>query len=159
MIDEIKKFLRYHPVSGRFEWIADSGKCRYAGKEAGSAMGNGYVAVTIFKTRYYCHRLAWAFMTGAFPSEQIDHINGVKSDNRWTNLREATPTLNSQNNRRARKHNKTGFLGVVSVGLRFKARIGMPNRKIIYLGTFDTPQEAHDAYVDGKRKLHAGCTL
>ena len=97
-------------------------------------------------------------MRGTWPNLQIDHINGVKDDCRWSNLREVDGFLNMQNQRRPMRDNKVGFLGVVRTGRRFRASIGAGG-KHRGLGTFDTPELAHAAYIAAKRKLHPGGTL
>jgi hypothetical protein len=97
-------------------------------------------------------------MTGAWPAGQVDHLNGARTDNRWTNLREATAAVNSQNQRVAYPRNKSGFLGVRAFRAGWTAQITVA-RKQVYLGNFSTPEAAHEAYVKAKRELHAGCTL
>jgi len=98
-------------------------------------------------------------MTGFWPENQIDHINGARADNRFTNLREATNKENSENIKRARRSNKsTEVLGVYTRGLKFRAQITHAG-KIQRLGTFKTAEEAHQAYLTAKRDLHLFNTL
>jgi len=92
------------------------------------------------------------------PSEQIDHINGIRHDNRISNLRLATNKQNCQNTKQARVNNKSGFLGVSPSGDKFISTI-QKNGKQLYLGTFETKEEAHEAYLNEKRKLHEFCTI
>jgi hypothetical protein len=101
------------------------------------------------------HRLAWLYVTGAWPKKHLDHINGDRADNRFCNLREADDAANNQNRKRANKCSLTGVLGVTycKQTKRYRAVI-MHNRKSIHLGRFDTPEEAHAAYVGAKRVLH-----
>jgi len=96
-------------------------------------------------------------MCGEWPSE-IDHINGDKSDNSYRNLREVSRGENMQNKRKAHRNNKTGFLGVAREAGKYRARIRVcgKNRS---LGMYDTPQQAHQAYLAAKRELHEGCTI
>jgi hypothetical protein len=68
-------------------------------------------------------------------------------------------SVNQQNHRVARVDNKCGLLGVSSSGKRWQARIGHPGGKDAYLGLFDTPELAHAAYLEAKRRLHPGCTI
>jgi hypothetical protein len=104
------------------------------------------------------HRLAWLFVTGDMPKYQVDHINGIKTDNRFENLRDVSPKLNSQNARRPHKDNKTGYLGVCSRYGKFVAQL-LINDKQTVIGYFDTAEEAHLAYIEKKRTYHEGCTL
>jgi hypothetical protein len=106
------------------------------------------------------HRLAWLLATGAWPTAQLDHINGDKTDNRLVNLREADNETNGQNIRKAKRNSKSGFLGVVHEkrGDGYVAYLRVEGRTK-NLGTYRTPEEAHAVYVQTKRQLHAGCTL
>ena len=104
-------------------------------------------------------------MTGHWPTKQIDHKNGERADNAFANLREATQQLNSENLRRARADNKTGYLGVFRHyyihkrdGQRFVACIQVDGR-LRKIGLFLTPEAAHAAYLEAKRRLHEGCTI
>jgi hypothetical protein len=105
------------------------------------------------------HAVIWCWCTGDWPAGLIDHRNGVRSDNRIDNLRDATRRINQQNLRRARSDNKTGLLGVTV------ARDGTPqahiriNGRQTYLGRFPTQEAAHAAYLNAKRDCHEGCTL
>lgn len=100
-------------------------------------------------------------MIGAPPKGEIDHIDGDASNNRWVNLRDVDKKTNIQNVRRARSHNKsTGVLGVVYEERTKKFRAGLTfNGKRYWFGRFTDVDQAHQAYLEGKRKLHAGCTL
>jgi hypothetical protein len=120
----------------------------------------GYVVIGAMKNQFYAHRLAWFYMTGRWPKEQIDHINGNRADNRFCNLREASDGYNKQNRRAAQADNKCGFLGVHwnKQARAWQAELKTKGRKT-YLGRFKTPEEAHEAYIDGKRRLHLFNTL
>ena len=105
------------------------------------------------------HRLAFLYQTGQWPARQVDHINGVRDDNRWSNLRESTNAQNSQNERRARSSNTVGFLGVSRHRSgRFRARIVVDGKERS-LGLHDTPQIAHSAYLSAKRDIHPFSTI
>jgi hypothetical protein len=99
-------------------------------------------------------------MTGELPSGHIDHINGVRTDNRWVNLRDVTRLVNQQNMRRARKDSRSGLQGVQQTkpGGSWRARIRL-NGSVHHIGCFPTPEMAHEAYVATKRKFHEGCTI
>jgi hypothetical protein len=90
-------------------------------------------------------------MTGELPKEQVDHINGIKDDNRWINLRGATNGENQQN--RKNQKNKSGYRGVHPIGNRWQTLIRV-NKKLIHIGCFETPKEAHIAYLEAKAKYH-----
>lgn len=135
--------LRYDPETGLFSWAVKRKKC-VVGVIAGSPRSDGYVLIRIDYARYYAHRLAWLYMTGDWPTAEVDHVDGDASNNRWGNLREATATQNMQN-RRMQKNNRIGLKGVKRSGKRFYAMIQV-NGASRYLGTFDTPLMAHGAY-------------
>lgn len=145
--EELRRLLHYNPDTGQFTWrVTRRGKAR-KGSVAGTKTPNtGYYQLAINRTIYKQHRLAWFYMTGKWPENQIDHINGIKDDNRFHNLREAT---NSQNlhNIGAKSNNKTGYKGVSlhKPAGKYVANI-MIKGKQLYLGIFDTPEEAHEAY-------------
>lgn len=156
----LKSVLRYEPTTGMFIWVnARTGKGSGRRREtAGSKHNRGYVTIRIDLKPYLAHRLAWLYMTGAWPRQQIDHINGRRSDNRWINLREASPTFNGENQRHAQCTSIIGLLGVSANKKRWSATITSKGRRH-HLGTFNTPVQAHAAYIEAKRKLHKGCTL
>lgn len=107
---------------------------------------------------YVQHRLAWLYMHGRWPSGDIDHINGNRSDNRFSNLRDVATQTNSENRRCAQKNNKAGLLGVTKRRNGYEARIRVLGR-LIYLGLYDTPERAHEVFLQAKRERHAGCTI
>ena len=149
--------LNYDPETGIFTWASQRAQMA-AGSVAGFVAWNGYRLINFEGRQHRAHRIAWLFMTGSWPPADIDHINGNRDDNRWINLRAVTRSVNLQNQRRARSHNKLGFLGVQSNHERFMARIKVDGKEI-YLGTFDTPELAYAAYLSAKRELRPGNTL
>lgn len=154
--DRLKQVLHYNPDLGSFTRLLSVAQAK-CGSQAGS-LTVGYLAVRIDGTLHYCHRLAWLYMTGQMPEGQIDHINGVRTDNRWCNLRDVSRRTNQQNRRKPQANNSLGLLGVYRNKGRFMSRIVLESGDH-YLGTFDTPQQAHEAYLAAKRQLHAGCTI
>jgi hypothetical protein len=99
-------------------------------------------------------------MTGEWPQGEVDHINGVPSDNRWSNLRDVGRTKNAQNIRKPKSNGQSGFLGVShrkDTG-RYQAFITV-ERKRKTLGCYATAEAAHAAYLEAKRQLHEGNTL
>lgn len=157
--DLLRAALSYDPQTGMLHWKVSTGRVK-AGDVAGSRV-QGYVQVRLGRVRYYAHRVAWLFSHGAWPCGEIDHINGIRDDNRIVNLRDVSTAINRQNLRSPpRTHGtKSGFLGVwVDEHNRFGARITVGG-KTHHLGMYGSPQEAHDAYVSAKRRLHPGGTL
>ena len=155
--EEARRRLAYDAETGRLTW-KELRNSKRVGEEAKSLDVSGYVQVNIAGTMVKGHRLAWLIHYGEWPSDHIDHINGIRHDNRIVNLRAVSGTVNTQNKRKAMPSSKTGVLGVVKVGARYQANIHH-KRKKHYLGTFDNPDEAHAVYVAAKRQLHEGCTL
>jgi len=151
----LRELLHYDPETGVFTHICPRQRV-VLGSVAGSLGQNGYRKHRLDGVTFSGHRLAWLYMTGDWPKGQIDHINGIRDDNRISNLRDVPQAINSQNRRTAL--NSTGFLGVSKHHKQFRAEISMNNRAVV-LGTFRTPEEAHAVYVQAKRKMHAGCTI
>lgn len=100
----------------------------------------------------------WLYMYDCWPPQEIDHVNGDRADNRLCNLRLTDRFGNTQNIRKPRKDNVTGFLGVSPCSNGFQAQISA-NKKEYHLGYFKTPEEASAAYQAAKRKLHSTCTI
>lgn len=96
--ESLRELLHYDPQTGIFTWRVTRGNLK-ACSRAGSMKEDGYIRVCIGERRYHAHRLAWLYVTGDWPVEEIDHINRNKADNRFTNLRPATRSTNEQNRR------------------------------------------------------------
>lgn len=152
--------LRYEPESGNFFWLVSPAKNVKAGAQAGCVKGTGYVLIAFDKEQFLGHRLAWFYVHGEWPVQHIDHINGNRADNQIGNLRLATVAENMQNQRGPARGNITGFLGVSPNPKRsaFRAGIRVDGLKK-HLGTFTTPELAHQAYVEAKRQFHPRGTL
>jgi len=132
----LKSILHYNPDTGVFTRLVSVSNSAQKGSIAGHNKHLSYGRVNVNKKPYASHRLAWFYMTGEWPKEQIDHINQIKSDNSWCNLRECS---NAQNNfnRPIPKHNKSGYKGVSWREDRKKWQsIIKFNGKSIYLGNF-----------------------
>ena len=153
-LSEFKKYVSYNENAGEFTRIkVNKGGKSKVGDLLGYKEKTGYLAFYVCGKKYLAHRLAWLFVNGAWPKNQIDHINGDKVDNRISNLREVTNGENQQNLKRCKSHNKSGYLGVSKNKKKWKAEIAAGGRKY-HIGTFDTPKEAHEAYMREKSKLH-----
>lgn len=148
-VDTLREQFRYDPEDGSI-W-----------KRVGHETGSGYQRVSLGIGKFVqAHRLAWMLTHGEWPKQHVDHINGDRSDNRLQNLRDIPQVHNQQNERRARKNNKSGLLGASwskAMG-RWTARIHYDG-KHHFLGYFDTAEAAHAVYLEAKRKVHAGCTI
>lgn len=127
---------------------------RWAGKIAGTPDGKGYLSVLVLGKAYRAHRVAWLIMTGEWPPDEIDHEDGKRSANRFSNLREATPRENRQN-RCVQKNNSSGVTGVgwCNRKRKFRARIMVSGREK-HLGYFDTLNAAIAAREEAKPKYH-----
>ena len=109
--EQLKELLHYDPETGVFKWkIAISHRIK-VGDVAGSTNSTGYVHIKIRQKRYKAHRLAWLYNYGKFPEDQIDHINGLRDDNRIINLRAVTRTENARN-QFIPTNNTSGHIGV-----------------------------------------------
>ena len=139
----LKKLLDYCPEAGIFRWITKPNRNIKIGVIAGSN-SHGYISIRIDGRNHLAHRLAFLYLTGAIPI-QVDHINHIRNDNRWINLRPANYQINGKNlsiNRR----NKTGVTGVYQDERRgnWYAHIGH-NGTTKYLGRFNEKQDAINA--------------
>lgn len=152
--DRVRELLQYNPETGVFTWKAASSNRVHVGDEAGSFDKDGYRAIRLDGRLHFSHRLAWLWAHGVHPSKELDHINRVRSDNRLSNLREATRSENVQN-RLMQRNNTSGFSGVSwsKDAKRWCAKIKL-NRKNMHLGYFHTPEAAYAAYLREKRALH-----
>ena len=142
----LRDLLTYDPPTGVLRWVTRPANNVWRGDVAGTVTKRGYRMVRILGVNWLAHRLAWFWMTGRWPTEDIDHINGIKSDNRWCNLREATRAQNIVN-RPPGKNNTSGSRGVsfYRPSKKWRAQLsnGTANR---YIGTFNTKEDAERAY-------------
>jgi hypothetical protein len=154
--EHLREVLRYDQDTGVFTWLR-SRRIR-PGSIAGHVNWDGYVIINVGSRGIRAHRLAWLYVHGRWPLDQIDHIDGDRSNNILTNLREADNRLNLENQRHARCDSRLGILGVRPSKNKFQARIRV-GKRLLNLGLFFTPEEAHAAYLEAKRRLHKGCTI
>lgn len=150
--ERLKELLSYCPETGVFTWIEARGP-RKAGAEAGKFDSRGYRSIKVDGGNYRACRLAWMYMHGVNPTGCIDHINHIKSDDRICNLRDVDLFGNMQNYTKPNANNVAGLLGVSTSRSKFSSEIRVRNARI-HLGTFNTAQQAHEAYVNAKRKYH-----
>jgi hypothetical protein len=150
--DRLLEMLHYDVVTGIFTWKRKPNRNIRVGDVAGKIKPDGYVYVGVDGERYLGHRLAWFYVKGTWPSYLVDHRDTVKHHNAFKNLREADHSLNGANSL-ARKNNLTQIKGVSSVtnGKTFRARITV-DRVETHLGTFDTKEEAQEAYINAAKE-------
>ena len=150
-LNELRNTLTYSPDTGLFHWLVSRGS-KGSGFVAGYIETDGRPKVHLFGKRYIQSRLAYFYMTGAWPKEEVDHINRDVGDNRWCNLRAATRSENCRN-MPALSRSKTGIKGVWFIAGRYRAEI-MLHGKRHYLGRFKTKEAAQQAYRVAAEKLH-----
>lgn len=158
--ERVRELFNYDPFTGVLAWKKQPRGRYKPSLVAGYRSKEGYLITSVDNKLRKNHRLAWAVAYGAWPKHEIDHINGDKSDNRIANLRDVAHKENVENLLTANSYSKGRVLGVswhVRIQ-KFHARIGV-NGKLIHLGYYTTPEEAHQAYLTAKRRLHAGNTL
>lgn len=169
MADEIlaarvRELFHYDPATGVFIRKVRLAQRHVVGDRADFLVTGGgltgYRRVSFDSKRYLAHRVAWLYVHSVWPSKDIDHINGDRGDNRIANLRDVPNSTNRENMRAARVDNASGYLGVHfhKQAKKWRARIQVSG-KSRHIGLYDTPEEAHAAYVKAKRKIHEGCTI
>lgn len=140
--DAIRQALIYDPNTGIFRFRVKKGN-RIAGKVAGNVCNlSGYVQISVDGKNSRAHRLAVLLMTGAWPDRKVDHIDGNRANNAWSNLRLVTDWENAVNT--GRKHRDLPR-GVYPKRNRWRALL-MHKGKNITVGTFDTVEEAQEAW-------------
>jgi hypothetical protein len=159
-IEEVLATWAYDAETGVVYWINRQGN-KSAGAVAGSVKRDGYIRVGCKEKSICAHRIAWAIAHKEWPDKSIDHVNGVRSDNRIANLRLVDPIENSQNRRTASKNK--GSCDAHGVTLhkqsgKWQAAI-QSNRKTIYIGLFDSVEQASSAYLAAKAELHPFQTI
>lgn len=140
--EHLRSILHYSPETGIFTWKVSTSSRIKSGDATGSQNGEGYLHIQLQRRRYKAHRLAWLYVYGEWPTDQIDHINRNRSDNRISNLREATNKQNGQNKSK-RSDNTSGHPGVywLKQSSKWRACI-MHNYKLTHLGYFADREEA-----------------
>lgn len=156
----LREFLHYDPETGVFTRRIASGYrgCHRAGSIVGSISKDGYIEIGLEGRGFMAQRLAWLYVHGQWPVHQIDHRNGIRDDNRISNLRDVVPYVNAQNKRKPQRGTTSGFIGVGKNGNGWTASICARGQRH-YLGYFDDPSKAAMVYLGAKRRLHEGNTL
>lgn len=156
----LKLILDYDPSTGIFHWknrddISPEQNTRWAGKIAGTK-GRKSIAIVINDVKHPAHRIAWVYCYGDVLNDtvQIDHRNNDCFDNRIDNLREASHSQNCSNARKwKKKFLPKGVSTQTKDKTRYRARIQV-GKRVINIGTFGTPEEAHTAYCEAAKKYH-----
>ncbi len=154
-IERLRTLLRLDTDTGLLHWLVDRPNGAKHGDIAGSQDRNRYIRMEIDKVKLAAHRVVWALHTGSWPPDdmQIDHINGIKTDNRPENLRLANNSENQCNSKS--RPGKSGLRGVdwsIQMG-RWRAKI-MKNKRTIHLGYFHDKHEAYSAYCLAASEIH-----
>lgn len=149
----LKELLRYEPETGVFTWLVAPRRGMFPGDVAGCWSEPAGWVIRVDCRLYLAHRLAWLYMTGEWPKNEIDHIDVSRRNNRWANLREATRRQNQANTPK-QSNNTSGFKGVsFQRGVnKYRARIKAHGKKMS-LGCFDTAEEAHLAYRSAAERI------
>lgn len=151
-LDDIKQIVAYDPKTGQFtrNW---AGYGRSIGDVVGNIAKDGYVYIPVKGTNFLAHRLAWLFIHGLWPVEDIDHMDRNKANNCAANLCAVSRGENLQNMIMP-KHNTSGYIGASKrKDGRWLSQL-VVDRQHIHLGVYDTPLEAHLAYSKAKKQYH-----
>lgn len=160
-LNELERVLDYNPNTGEIFWkVTSNTRTAKVGQRAGHLARDGRRYIRLGGKNYLAYRLAWLLTYGKWHDNVIDHIDGDKSNDKISNLRDVEQYVNQQNERCARSNSKTGLLGICWVASKgkFKAQIRI-HPKRIHLGYFTTAEKAHEAYLKAKREIHEGCTI
>ena len=143
----LKELVHYDKLTGIFTRLVATCNRVKKGDTAGSSNKNGYLYFSVESRRQYNHRLAFLYVEGYFPEHHVDHKNGKRDDNRWSNLRHVSRSCNFQN-QKIGSRNTSGYTGVAWNALTnsWRSYIGL-NKKLIYIGLYPTPEEAAIARV------------
>lgn len=159
-LQTVRDQLDYDLETGIFRWKVNRTGFAKAGMIAGTQRRDGYVEFMVCGKKIVAHRLAFLYVNGELPKGDVDHINGIKNDNRWSNLRDVSVSVNMQNQRRAFRTKQSSMLGAYwhKRLQKWQACI-MTDGKSKHIGYFETEGQAHQAYLQAKRAIHPGCTI
>ncbi len=141
--ERLKELLNYDPETGLFTNKTTRGNRAKIGEVAGGLDSDGYITICVDYRRYKAHILAFLYMEGYMPEHEVDHKKGIRTDNRWKELRHVSKSCNHQN-LCINKNNTSGFPGVcrtTNKNIKWRTEIGVNNKRV-YLGSYDTPLEA-----------------
>ena len=158
--ERLKELVSYDPETGVFMRKVRTSNRVNMEKPVGTVDRYGYLWCSLDGKAFRLHRLAMIYVHGTVHNGDVDHINMDRKDNRISNLREVSRSVNMQNKEAASSNNRTGYIGVCFDSRRnkYSAQIRI-NGKNTHLGMFDSPDVAHAAYVKAKRNFHEGCVI
>lgn len=151
----LRDLLLYEEDTGLLRWKKMRKGVPFDGMEAGCKTDDGYIKISIDGTQYKAHHVIWCYVTGEWP-DLIDHEDVDGQNNRWKNLRKATPEGNAQNVKSKKSESSPSRLKGAYFDKRrsqWHSRI-IANKKLVILGAFETAEAAHAAYVEAALKLH-----
>lgn len=152
--ERLRERLDYDPDNGVFTWRFTRGRAKEGAVAGCICPTYGYRMIGLDGVVYRAARLAWLYMHGEWPPDEIDHCNHNRADDSWTNLRNANRTQ-QQANRGRQKNNTSGFKGVTfhaETG-KWRARV-VAGRRTTSLGLHETAEQAHQAYVRAAHRIH-----
>ena len=152
----VRELLNYDPATGILTRRVGAATTK-VGDVADTLNQDGYVYLKLGRRGFFGHRVAWLHFYGAWPISKIDHMNGIRTDNRIANLREVTDLENVQNQRLTGRNSKSGMLGIHwrKDSKKWRVRISVAGKKVL-LGSFGTIEEAAAVHLEAKRRMHAG---
>ena len=152
--EDIREYLEYNENTGDLIWIKKPSSKVCIGDKAGTKHSKGYIHIAFKGKKHLIHRVAWFLYTSEQPPDNVDHKNGNKTDNSWLNLRVATER-NNMHNKGKPTTNTSGYKGVSwnKKASKWLAKIKF-NNQTMYLGLFNTPEEAHLSYCIAADKYH-----
>lgn len=150
--DEAHRIFDYDPKSGFLRWKVRTSIRVTIGQVAGTPGNDGRRRIIYRGGRFLASRIVWLMHEGMWPPGQLDHANVNPTDDRFENLRVATHAQNCWN-KGVRSDSQVGLKGVMRCRGRFQARIAVNNQRI-HIGTYDTAEEAHAAYLVVAERYH-----
>ncbi|MBC3948337.1 HNH endonuclease [Pseudomonas folii] len=151
--ETVKEALRYSPVVGVFEWRKAGRRVRVGGLAGAVVKSTGYVRIVLAGKPYPAHRLAWLYMTGEWPAQDIDHIDGDRSNNAWNNLREANANTNGWN-KKVLKTNKAGIKGLTQHKETGRWQARFEANSVVWSAMFATKSEAEKEMRAKREEIH-----
>ncbi len=151
---DLFELFNYDEITGIVIWKKSRSNRIKLGTKVGSLSKHGYLQVRLNGKLWLLHRLIWLMKTGNFPKLYIDHINGIRSDNSWNNLREVNRNQNMQNIHNSHFDSATGLLGVTfdKQSGKYKAQMTVNGEKVLNK-LFNTPDEARECYLRVKEEI------